>query len=524
MRQDMPAETTRVFNDIIGPAYRVAKGVATQGTDILKTKVLDHISQNPEWVLPKGTPHQANYVKMLGEEWGSLNGKRVRKDVLSDLSDVIEMRSNAEYNMDKIMGYWKYGKAILNPATHARNFVSNITLAHLAGVSPADLTVYASAAKALKQGHNNTYFKEAEKAGLYNSTFIESDISVLRDELSTIRNPNSLATWIRKAASVPSAMYDQSERFFKTAVFIKAREEGKSAGAAVEIAEKYLFNYQDIPPVVKHYKRWASPFVTYAYKASPLMAETMITKPWKIAGVMGAMYGLEELAQNKLGVSDQEVSDDKSVMLKSRGQVLLPFTDSNDNKLYGNVGEFMPWSGVGQSWGQSDIPFADFLPNNPVFTIGAALLTNKDSFTGKEIHDKVLDSAAATTQKYMEYAWKQLTPSLAPGGYGFDKIVTSMKNVLGADVKDYTGQIKDPSSLAIQALMGVKLTKANQQLFDQFSAAKARQLQKIVSTRRMDIFKQLKRNEITEQEADEKLQALRGLHMDKFKEQFNEEQ
>ena len=520
MRQDIPAESTRVFNDIVGPAYRTAKGAATQAGDVLKMGVLNEVKKNPEWVLPKGGKTPANYIKLYGKQWGPLNGQRVRNDVLADLEEVIDVRSNAEMNMDKIMGYWKFGKAILNPVTHARNAVSNTILAYFAGVNPADTHTYASAAKALKQGRENVHFKEAEDWGLFNNTFIESDISALRDELNEIRDGSKFAKWIRNAVSAPAALYDQSERFFKTAVFINARESGKTIDEAAKHAEKYLFNYQDIPPAVKHYKRWAAPFMTYTYKATPLLAETMVTKPWKIGAVFGTMYGLEELAQKSLGMSDEDVAADKSVMLQDKGQVLLPFKDAYGNRLYGNMGAFMPWSGVGQTWGQSDVPLGDWLPSNPMFTIAAALVTNKESFTGKDIHDRVLDGAAETTQKYMSYAWKQLTPSLVPGGYGFEKIVKGLKNSLGKGEVDYAGRQRDISSLAMEALLGVKLTPANQKLFDQFTAAKVRKVQQAVRKRRSAIRRNLQRGKITREGADKQIQALRDLNLSKVSEQL----
>jgi hypothetical protein len=513
MRQDMPAETSRMFNDIIGPAYRVAKGTATQGTDVLKMGILKQVESNPEWVLPstvKGTP--ANYIKLQGREWGPLNGKRVRRDILSDLDEVVDMRSNAERNMDKIMGYWKYGKAILNPVTHTRNLASNIVLAHLGGVSPADTAIYAAAGKALKQGRTNTFFREAEDTGLFNSTFIESDISVLRDELDMLRDPSAIGSWIQKAASMPSVMYDQNERFFKTALFIKAREDGMSAKEATAHAEKYLFNYQDIPPLVKHYKRWASPFVTYAYKAMPTIAESAITKPWKIGGVLASMYGIEELAKSKLNVDEETVEQDKSVMLEKHGQILLPFTDTDNNRLYLNAGDFMPWSSVGRSWGQSDIPLSDFLPTNPIFTVGSALLANKENYTGKEIHNRILDSATKTATKYLEYAWRQVVPSFAPGGYGADKMVDAFKIAMGKELKDYTGQTVDPSSLVARALFGVKLTPGNKKLFDRYSAIQMKKIQREVAFERRSILKQLQLNQITKDEADEQLKQLRDLH------------
>jgi hypothetical protein len=514
MRQDLPSEVTRTMNTIMGPAYRTAKGAAAQGTDVLKARLLNHISENPEWALPRSQNYSkppANYTMLSGKQWGPLENKYVRKDVISDLDEVVEMRTNLEKNIDKILGYWKYGKAILNPATHAKNFTSNATMAYFAGVNPADVSTYAAASNALKQGVKSQVFNEADAAGLYRNTFFESNFNDLRDELASIKDKPGLSQWIRKAVNVPSMMYDQSEKFFKTAVYINARQEGMNPDEAVKQAEKFLFNYQDIPPAVKHYKRWAAPFVTYSYKAAPVLAEMMITKPWKIGAVFAMGFGIEKLAMDRLSLTDEDVETDKNAMFESRGKILLPSIQDDGTRIYGNLGDFMPWSGVGRSWGRSNIPLADFMPSNPLFTTAAAIMTNKESFTGNEIYNEVLDSTSEMVEKYLKFAWKQLMPSLAPGGYASDKMVEAFKNSMGAELKDYTGEAKDPSTLVARALLGLKLTKSNEDLINRFSNYKARTIMEKVRERRYDIIKQRKNNYLTDEETEKQLDELRLL-------------
>ena len=525
MRQDLPTETLNRFNEIVGTSYRVAKGAATQGRDVLKAELLETVKTHPDWVFPKvkGQRPPANYIKLGGKftedgkKWGALNGQYVRKDIVDDLQEVIDFRSNVERNMDKIMSYWKYGKAILNPATHARNAASNTVQAYFAGVNPADTHTYASAAKALKQGRENVYFKEAENWGVYNNTFIESDISVLRDSLDSVRSDSDLGGWLRKALTLPATAYDQSERFFKTAVFIHAREKGMTINEAGEHTMKYMFNYQDIPPVVKHYKRWAAPFITYSYKALPLVAEMAITKPWKIGAIYGAMYGATTLAQNALGVSDETVDKDRSVMLGNQGplQVLMPFKDDYGNRQYLNMEFFMPWGGVTDSWGQSDVPLGSVMPSNPIASVMAGYYTNKDSFTGQEIQNRILDGFTTTTAKYAEYAWKQMVPSMAPGGHSMNKIVDGLKNELGGNRLDYAGRRKSIGDAALVTLLGIKLTPANQELFDRFTAGKLRGVQRAVTMDRGRIIRELERNELTQQEADAQMKALEDLQLSK---------
>lgn len=526
--QALPAEAKEVFNKLVAASYRVAKGTATQATDVLKEKALIEIRDNPEWTWPRKARGDdeyikapANYIKLEGATWGALQGRYVRNDVVGDLQEVIDWRSNAERNMDKIMGMWKYGKAILNPATHARNGVSNMVLAYFAGVNPGDVKTYKAAADAIKDGRTNKYFVEAEDWGLFNNTFVDSDISAIRDELVELRSRSQLANWVRKAVAVPSTMYDQSERFFKLAVFIKQRQLGHGIDASAKHAEKYLFNYQDIPPGLKHYKRWVSPFITYTYKSTPIIAETAITKPWKIGFVAGSMYGLNKMAQSSLGVSEDEVTEDKRRMpdMSKTGTILLPFRDENGNKLYTDVEAFLPWGGMGQRWGQSNAPFSDVLPSNPIFTIGAAWYSNHEAFTGRELYDDVLDADTQILAKQLNFAWKQIAPSLAPGGYSHDALTDGFKNeFLNHEITDHAGNKKGLGEAVLKTMLGIRLRHADQEQLDRFILAKKRRIQMRVNKRKAQIMLARKRGEITQEKAVKQLKSLQLLQVDRVKE------
>ncbi|PQP34267.1 hypothetical protein C6A37_08670, partial [Desulfobacteraceae bacterium SEEP-SAG9] len=214
----------------------------------------------------------ANWIKIADDKFGALDGHWIRRDVWDDLREVEEWRGAFVRLHDKLLGAWKYGKVCLNPSTHMRNTFSNIILAYMGDVNPADLKTYAKAAKALKAGAEDKFYREFENWGGFNNTFVSAEIGKLRDEFASLRDPGSIKNWIRKAASLPAELYQTNEKFFKMAVFIKARGQGLSVDDAAKKAERFLFNYSSIPPWVKHTKRWLSPFFTFTYKAIPLFA------------------------------------------------------------------------------------------------------------------------------------------------------------------------------------------------------------------------------------------------------------
>jgi len=477
-RNDMPVELQKLLGLIDEAPFPVAKMAAVQKTDVLKSRLFQYIADDPTWVFRasrKMPDAPANFVKVNDERFGALNGLYVRRDIWDDLKEIEEWRGYVVRNWDRLLGMWKYGKVILNPATHARNTMSNIILAYLGDVNPTDLKTYTKAGEALKNGEANKFYKEAQEWGLFNDTFVSAEIAKFRDELEELRDPKSVKNWIRKVAGLPAGLYQGNERFFKLAVFIKAREGGASVDAAARKAEKFIFNYADIPPWVKHTKRWLSPFFTFTYKAIPLFGEMAIRKPWKVAAIMASMYGMEEFAKRQLGMTQEEAEKERALLPEWQRQkappligpythVLMPFQDKWGNNLYLDMAYILPYGNIAEKWGQSAIPLADLMPSNPALQYMAAILTNRKPFTGQPVYDEMLDTGLQVAGKYLELAWKEAAPSLAPGGYGFNKLKTGFMNTfMGKDVRDWADRPVQMETALASTLFGIKLSPANSQ-------------------------------------------------------------
>lgn len=463
-RQEIPIEVQRMMGKIEEGAYATGKGMATQGSDVVKAKLFKDIADNPEWTMVRGKDDPkppSNFIEVKGKQYGDLDGKYVRNDVWTDLKEVQEWRSELGRVYDKALGAWKYGKVVLNPATQARNFASNMILAYFGDVSPTDVKTYSKAVKALRNKKTNKHFKEAEEWGLYNDTFYSAEIGKLRDSLKSVRSDSGkMKNWIRDAMSLPGEAYQESEKLFKTAVFIKARDSGMSVDKAAKKAEEHLFNYADIPPWVKWGKRWVSPFLTFTYKALPMYAKTAVRKPWKVAMVGAAMYGMEKYAKSSLGLSNEEAEKERGLLapwmrdkvppipwIGQYSHILMPFRNKWGDNLYLDASYILPYGNLTSKWGQSAIVPQILGPNNPLFTLAAGIGLNKDLFTGRELFSKeiydavmengstkmILEENAKVLGTYAKYVWMQLTPSLA--GYSGSKLLTGLENAL-----DETGE------------------------------------------------------------------------------------
>jgi len=558
-RMDIPVEIQRLLGRIEEAPYPIAKGIAVQQTDLRKMALFDEISKTPDWVIaPKRGAHiPANYQLVQDERFGPLDNMYVRKDIWDDLKEVEDMRGEFIRVWDKGMGLWKFGKVILNPATHARNFMSNVLLAHLGDVNPADVFTYRRAYKQLRE--KGAHYKEAKEWGLFNNSFANVEVGRLRNAVEDLRGAEDIKATIqsifsepspsvvdtalkpvraaikgtkatldrplvRKIADKPAQMYEANERLFKMAVFIKARRKGLSVDEAAKKAEKHLFNYADIPPIVKHVKRWVSPFFTFTYKALPLFAEMAIRKPWKVAAIMGSMYGLEKYAEHRLGMGAEEAKEQRRGMpdwmrrkappgIGPYAQVRMPFPDKWGNDLFWDVSYILPYGTAAEKWGQSALPFADVLPSGPIYQIGAALLTNTDPFTGREIYLDAIDAWTKIAEKYLDYAWKELAPPLAPGGHGFSKMKAGLLNALreGDPELDWAGRPIELSNAVLSTLFGVKLSPHSQEGFDKYVKGHMNRINSQIGIEKNRLKRDLSRNKIDKAEFNKEIKDLMDL-------------
>ena len=528
-RDEMPVEVQRAMGLIEQAAFPTAKALGVQRSDIIKAQLFQDIADKPEFFIPPSKNKfaaqnvPANFVRVEDARFGALNGGYLRKDVWADLREIEDVRGAFVRNWDRMMGAWKYGKVVLNPATHARNFMSNVVLAYLGDVSPADVATYGKAFQAVREGSNNRFYKEAEDWGLFNNTFVSSEITKLRDEVGALRDPASLKNWLRKAASLPADAYQGSEKLFKTAVFIKARESGLDVDAAARKAEEFLFNYNDIPPWVKHTKRWASPFFTFTYKAIPKFAEMAIRKPHKVGAIMAAMYGLEEFSKYALGISDEEAETERSMLadwqqrrvppgIGPYAHALMPFRDAWGNNLYLDLSYILPYGNIAEKWGQSALPLGDLLPSSPVFQMAAAILTNKEPFTGKPVYNEILDGAGAVTAKYLDLIWKEAVPSLAPGGFGWNKLMTGIQNsFMGGDVRDWADRPIEFSTAVMSSIFGIKMSPAATRQLERFELQTRKRISGSVEMEVGKLKTQYRRNAISREEFEQDTRELYDL-------------
>ena len=205
---------------------------------------------------------------------------------------------------------WKEGKTVLTPISHANNVMSNMTMAHFAGVSYWEGWKYGGAVKDLVS--NNPMLQEAADAGLFGGTFNQAEIvKAMPPQLRAMAGMSEsklkklgegiwdimafTVSWNGKkygARPVMQWAYEAEDQFFRYLIYRDARKRGLSPDDAVEYSQNFIFTYDDLPKGARLIRDAAVPFFSYAYKVTPVLARTALEYPWRYAAPAAIVYAV----------------------------------------------------------------------------------------------------------------------------------------------------------------------------------------------------------------------------------------
>jgi hypothetical protein len=430
-----------------------------------------------------------NVEDTRARRYGKLAGKWVPREVMDHLSGFDEFQNNDLMRMySKAMSMWKEGKTVLNPVSHANNVLSNVTMAHFAGVSYWDVQKYMAATRDIVK--DAPMLQEAKDAGLWLGTMTQAElVDMLPDELKALAAKseskagkavdsvwNAMAFWLRKPLG---KAYEAEDLFFRYLIYRDARQRGVSPTEAVEYAQKYIFTYDDLPKTARRVRDFALPFFAYTYKVVPTLAQTALEHPWRLAAPAAVLYTVNAMMYAFAAGADEDdwmevikryMTDadfrEKARQLEKDERVNLPpwmkgataigtpktirlgTDEATDLPVFLDVARIFPGGDLFDAHNNAGgVPLlAPITPNHPILTSAAALLFNKDTFRGTEIV-KASDTDAEAAAKRAKWAYQQIAPAIAIGNGHFDRAMNVIANATGEPVNlfftEYTGIGRD---------------------------------------------------------------------------------
>jgi hypothetical protein len=407
-KMDIPKEVREAMGEILTPGYPVAKGIAQITHDIEFQKFYRTLLDNPKWAINnrvletgdntfavwKGNKAVAefssskeahafakqldqdipeHFVELSGKKFGDLNGAKVHPEIAAELQSKFKERNETWM---KALSAWKFGKVVMSPKTHVRNFFSNSALSFLGGMGFVDQAVYMrKALPHLRDG--GEFYDLAMQTGLLKSDFINAEI---RDMYGAIEAAlpgtragsfaehfgelgQGVAGAVKKGMNKASDLYQGSEHWYKMARFMwNIEKRGMGAQEAADDAAKWLFDYGDISRLNREWKSswWGSPFATFTFKAAPRILESAVTAPWRLGLLGSSLYMVTNYAANAVFGEDKEEADAKRKFLPEwMGNFVnwprVAFKDDHGRDYYLNLEFWTPWGDLFEGGGM--IPF-----------------------------------------------------------------------------------------------------------------------------------------------------------------------
>ena len=406
-RKDIPDEVRIAMGEIMEAGYPTAKSLVQLNKAVEQSRFFTKVAQTFSKGLAKDGFSQLPITKRLGE----LSGRYVPKPIFDDIQEIMRVREPAERALNKVVGAWKFGKVILNPATHGRNILSNFLLNNFEGLAPYRLDIYGEAATQLvKKGK---WYKEAKKIGLGLDTFASKEIKDILTSQEGILGLKKYGKQVNKTIDSIANIYQKEEEWAKLAQYIFQRKKGLTSEGAWEIAQRATFNYSQVTPFVRRLREsvWGYPFITFTYKVTPQVAKTFLRRPTAISNIGKIKTAIENQADIK-ELTRERASEPE--WIRDGFYVKLPMKDKYNRSAYFDLSYIVPFG---------DLISGQVLKQPPAFFgLIKEIATNKD-FYGNKIW-KQSDTQELKTADLMRHLMKFGLPPLIsdqiPGGYRKD--------------------------------------------------------------------------------------------------------
>lgn len=491
------------MGEILDVRYNIAKTWMLASHDIATGRFYQDIAANESWATndepPPGTWKDGGEYGLFGGrywsdptiEWvkvpetiiaksktkryGALAGMFVRAEIWRDINETELAQKETWFR--SLMSWWKVSKTALSPVVHMNNVMSNMVFMDLADVTTTDLV------RGIQSLINkDAAYQEAEANGAFGADVISQEIrqQTLRPILDELLRDNipeegqNLSRTHRTLALIGRGIfrggkrlyrgmvdaYQLEDEIFRMALYHRRRKQGMDSVAAANEAREQFIDYDIKAPWVNAARRSVLPFIAYTYRAIPLVARAIATRPWKLAKYFALAQAFNALSY---AIYPGDEDEERRAMpeelqgftwIGAPRMLRLPWGDGHGNPMFLDIRRWIPAGDIYDlSQGHSAIPLLAWLQPGGPLAIGAELFLNRQAFTGDEIVNELTDDWWDRTQKLTDYAWTSFMPSAAfvPGSWYWQKIGRALTGA-----RDFGGEPYDWADAALQSV-GIKV-------------------------------------------------------------------
>lgn len=520
-----------------------------------------------EWVKVPDSKIQGTAVV----KYGTLAGRYLPGPVWNDLRQTVngQFRPFGD-TYAKILSFWKTSKTALSPGVHMNNIMSNMVMADwhdvTAGHTAKALRIILGAHKqdgkgvlgttgnklAGLVGHGDReaaraimdrYLDSGGNIGSWatneiGQSQVEPLLAAMEAELAATSGQSQQAqvgvmsalqhtlmlrfpsAFEAAKGSIPGKlvgneagtlidMYQSEDEVFRLASWLKSKEEGKTDMEAGKISRVSFMDYNINAPWVQAMRNSALPFISYTYRAVPMMLETMAKKPHKLMKLMLMAGALNALGVMLAGGDDDE--ERKLLPEEKAGRIWgmvpklirMPWNDANSSPVYLDIRRFIPVGDVlDVGANHAAVPMLPMMtPGGPLVILGEIVL-NKTGFTGKPITLET-DTPAQQTTKVMDYLFKAFAPNVLglPGTYATTGVLNAAKGKTDAFGREQS------VAQAVASSFGVKLGSYPADVMRKNEVGKAQAMMMEIDKNISQLKRQRQTNSINDAEFQSQVQV-----------------
>lgn len=496
------------MGEILDARYNIGKTFALMAHDLATGRFYKDIAENEDWsqaqVPDQPWKNAEEYSRFWNDpsiewvkvpdtdipntggkkKWGALAGRFVRAQIWRDINETAIAQQPSLWR--KLLGIWKLNKTARSPVTHMNNVMSNVMFMDMADIRARDLV--RGIRSFMKE---DAMYREAMEQGAFGNDmmaveFRKDVLGPMLEELQkqeTGSDAGSALTGNLSAAGIitnhiwngakriaeKAKAFDQKmidvyrieDEVFRMATYIRRREMGDTAQQAADFARRQFLDYDIKAPWVQAARNSVLPFISYPYRAIPLIAEAMAYRPWKLAKYYALAYGANAIAYGLDDEGDEE-RERNSLRKDEQGRLWtgtfrmmrMPWRDANGLPVFMDIRRWTPAGDIfdmGQGSSAWNIP-APLMPGGPIM-LAAEFMLNKVGFTGKAITNERTDTWMDQGGKTGDWLWKSLMPNApwVPGSWSGERI--------GRAFWGGTDRAGNPLSMkeALSSAVGVKL-------------------------------------------------------------------
>ena len=296
---------------------------------------------------------------------------------------------------------------------------------------------------------------------------------------------------------------------FRLAAWLKAKEEGASDIEAGKRSRKSFLDYHINAPWIQAMRQSAWPFISFTYRAVPMLAEMAGKKPHKLMKLMLLAGGLNALGSMLAGGGDDE--ERKLLPEEKAGRIWglvpklirMPWNDAHGSPVYLDIRRFIPVGDVFDvGAGQAAVPvLPGLLPGGPL-VLAAEVVLNKNAFTGKPITLET-DTGVQQAGKVADHLYKAFAPNILglPGTYATTGVTEAAQGKTDAFGREQS------VAQAVASAFGVKLGSYPADVLRRNLNAKAQAEMAEVEKNIAQLKRQRQTNRISQDEFQEAVQV-----------------